>query len=643
MNITPKGLRPLCTVESNEFLSRCEDEMPPDLNELPGPESKEDDYAGDWHTYDPPEPEPPAAPKIAAPIGGGCIFRDGYMQDASYVLQRRVPGKKEAGPAFTMQEIAGPFQILAGLKSADGQRRTRLRWRDAGRAVQTADISLDGLLNPRSQELQALFRRDFPVRPGREVNFCDALRRLEFSRIIRSLDAPGWQDLDGAAFYVTAAGKAIGASERIDLASPSAQPGEFTAIGTHEGWNEVQGALSRGNYRSMFFICAALAAPLLKLVGEPGGMIHVFGQTGDGKSSLLKLAGSVWGRGSAHMRGWASTGNGLEALFANTHDSMVLLDEMRPSRGDADRISDVVFQLSNGLSTGRMTKDRRQDEMKSWTILGLSTGEMGLVEASRKSKNPLKGGAEARCLGFPSDAGAGHGVYDRLNGAVSDNALSRMLSDACEHHAGHVGPAFLAAVVAELQSAANGFKRRFDDFRDAFLAREIGGNRDLIRACSRFAVIAFAGEMATETGALPWDAGEAQEAASVCLRAFIAARGTTGSLDDLAAVTALESYLTAHPGQFPELDTYGVGFVPVNGTHSGWRRKTADGLEYAVFATAWSEILADHKPSITGRMLQRLGLHRSDRRPISGKTARYHIVPDDLGARYTEKTTRDEA
>ena len=596
-----------------------------------------------WHTYYEAEPDPePTAP--AAPAGGGFVWRDGFAQNADYLLQRRVAGKKidpkTGEPVFYLQDIAGPFQVLAGLKAADGQRRTRVRWRDAGRAVQSADVSLDGLLNPRSDELKSLFRRDFPVRPGQELAFCSALRRLQFSSIIRSVDQGGWHDLQNSSqrpFYVTASGRAIGAVERIDLASPSAQPGEFAAIGDSAEWDATVGRWAVGNPLLGCFISAALAAPLLKVLGESGGMLHAYGQTGAGKSTLLRAAASVWGRGAAHMRSWHATGNGLEALFANTHDSLVLLDEMRPSRGDADRIADVVFQMSNGISTGRMTKERRQDKIRSWTLLGLSTGEMGLVEASRRSRNPLKGGAEARCIGFPADAGAGHGIYLNLHGAGSDNAQSRAISAACEQHAGHHGPMFLQAVVAALHDDADGFRAEAETFRTAFIAREVGGNRDLLRVASKFALIAFAGDYATREGILPWPEGEAVAAASTCLRAFLTARGTSGSLDDKAAVDALEAYLIAHPGEFPMLDAPGAGFAPINGTrHSGWRRAGPDGIEYAIFGPAWGEILADHKPTVTAQMLKRAGLHQATQRGMGGIRARYHIVPDNIAHRYLD-------
>ena len=602
-----------------------------------------------WHAYYEPEPEdgPPTPATLA---GGGFTWRDGFAQNADYVLQRRVTTKKTdpktGEPIIHLQDIAGPFQVLAGLKAADGQRRTRLRWRDAGRAVQSADISLDGLLNPRSDELKALFRRDFPVRPGQEAVFCAAVRRLQFAFIIRSVETGGWQDLQhvgGQPFYVTAAGKAIGAAERIDLAAPSAQPGEFMAVGDSAGWGETLGRWAVGNPLLGFFISAALAAPLLKVVGEPGGMLHAYGPTGAGKSTLLRAAASVWGRGSAHMRSWHASANGLEALFANTHDSLVLLDEMRPSRGDADRIADVVFQLGNGLSTGRMTKDRRQDEMRSWTILGLSTGEMGLVEASRRSRNPLKGGAEARCIGFPADAGAGHGIYLDLHGAASDNQLSRNISAACEQHAGHHGLLFLQAVVAALHDDADSFRADVEAFRTAFITREVGDNRDLLRVASKFALVAFAGDYATRKGILHWPEGEAVAAASACLRAFLAARGTTGSLDDKAAVEALESYLLAHPGEFPVLDAQGAGLAPTNATrHSGWRRPGPDGIEYAIFATAWADILADHKPTATAQMLKRAGLHHAAQRSLGGVKARYHVVPDGIARRFLDRMGGDE-
>lgn len=57
----------------------------------------------------------------------------------------------------------------------------------------------------------------------------------------------------------------------------------------------------------------ALAAPLLQVLDLPCGTFHLNGTSGDGKSSILKAAASVYG-GEERVTGWDKTKNGFEAV-----------------------------------------------------------------------------------------------------------------------------------------------------------------------------------------------------------------------------------------------------------------------------------------------------------------------------------------
>ena len=46
--------------------------------------------------------------------------------------------------------------------------------------------------------------------------------------------------------------------------------------------------------------------------------------------------------------------------------------------------------------------------------------------------------------------------------------------------------------------------------------------------CHRFALVAVAGELATEFGILPWDKGDATKAADICFAAWLDERGHLG-------------------------------------------------------------------------------------------------------------------
>ena len=66
------------------------------------------------------------------------------------------------------------------------------------------------------------------------------------------------------------------------------------------------------------------------------------------------------------------------------------------------------------------------------------------------------------------------------------------------------------------------------------------------RGGRRFALVAAAGEMATEAGLTGWPAGEATRAAKACFDAWIASRGGTGSSEVTSMLRQVRRFLETH-------------------------------------------------------------------------------------------------
>jgi hypothetical protein len=191
-----------------------------------------------------------------------------------------------------------------------------------------------------------------------------------------------------------------------------------------------------------------------------------------------------------------------------------------------------------------MTKGITARKKLSWSLIFVSAGEITLCDHAQTVGKRTNGGAEVRLLNVEADAGIGMGLFENTHGSESPDVFSRRLKDAARRYYG--SPlrsylSFLAANRVELETALRKSPSNFVNDQ----APE-GASGEVYRAATRFALIAVAGELATEAGITGWKPGEATDAAALCLRDWIARRETTGSSDDEEAIKQVRSFLEAH-------------------------------------------------------------------------------------------------
>ena len=84
--------------------------------------------------------------------------------------------------------------------------------------------------------------------------------------------------------------------ERVLLQTASTEHA-FRLAGSLEDWQENLGQYCVGNSRLVLAVSAAFAAPLLIIASEDSGGINFVGPSRTGKTTALRVAGSVWGGG----------------------------------------------------------------------------------------------------------------------------------------------------------------------------------------------------------------------------------------------------------------------------------------------------------------------------------------------------------
>ena len=150
-------------------------------------------------------------------------------------------------------------------------------------------------------------------------------------------------------------------------------------------------------------------------------------------------------------------------------------------------------------------------------------------------------GVEVRMIQIPSDSGK-HGVFEELHGFSGGKALSEHLEHAVNHYHGSPFRDWLHCLTADLQELTSQAKALLKDYTRRLTPADAGNQ--VGRAVTRFALVAMAGELATQAGITGWPEGEAFRAAECCLASWMADRGHTANQEDKTALEQVRDYMT---------------------------------------------------------------------------------------------------
>lgn len=327
------------------------------------------------------------------------------------------------------------------------------------------------------------------------------------------------------------------ADERLLFQSATTAPNTFKTKGELIDWRANVSMCCMGNSRLVFAISAAFAAPLLDITGMESGGFHYRGDSSTGKTTALRVAASVWG-GADYLQRWRATDNGLEALAAQHSDCLLALDEI--SQVDPKQAGEVAYMLANGSGKVRAGQTGNKRNVASWRLLFLSSGEAGLSEHMALAGRKPKAGQEIRLLDIAADAGAGYGVFDSLGGATSGAQFSKTLTDMAAKYYGTPAITYLEKLVDHLHEIPGKVKQTQNELIRKHLTADAEGQAH--RAALRFALVAFAGELATQWGITGWEQGEALKAAEICFKAWLLQRGGAGNQEAAAMLAQVRLF-----------------------------------------------------------------------------------------------------
>lgn len=446
-------------------------------------------------------------------------------------------GMDKDGNQLPPRWICSPLYVIAKTRDAkSGEWGRLLEWQDDDGIIHQWAMPLALLHGDASDIRRELARLGLAISPNRLARdlLTSYLQVAPVEARARCVDKLGWY----GDIFVTANGSIGNVNEKVVFQNTNAIEPALSCSGSVEEWSDSIGRLASGNSRLIFAIATAFAPSLAKFAGEDSGGFHFRGASSSGKSTALKVAASVWGNPKSYCRLWRSTSNGLEGLAALHNDGLLLLDEL--SQVDPREAGEAAYLLANGQGKTRASRTGTAKQSASWSLFFLSAGEESLTALMAKAGQRTNAGQEIRLADIEADAGAGMGLFETIHNQISPAAMAIVLKELSGQYYGAVGMAWLELIVANRQTIISAISNMTKQFVDKVIDQEATGQ--ITRVARRFALVATAGELATQFGLTGWQRGESFQAAHKCFQSWQETFGTEGNREDRAIMAQVRAF-----------------------------------------------------------------------------------------------------
>lgn len=404
---------------------------------------------------------------------------------------------------------------------------------------------------------------------------------------------------------------------------------EYTQGGTLEGWQTGVAARAAGNPVLAVSLAAAFAGALLKPCHAESGGIHWHGDSSTGKTTGIDAACSVWG-GVKYRRSWRTTANGMEAVAALFNDGFLALDEI--SECEPSDVGAIVYALGNGRGKQRANRLGHARSVTRWACIIVSSGERTIGTTMSEGRCNTKAGQTVRLVDVPTLRK--YGAWDNLHGFEHGAAFSDAVKQATAQHYGKAGRAFLERLTSDGRNFAEALE--VIKAMPQFAARNGEGQEK--RVAARFALIALAGELATEYCVTGWPQGMATDAAAEIFAVWRENRGGSGNDERRKILEQVADFIERNgDGRFDNVS----GETQPRRDRAGWWEADEHGNRIYLFTAGGLREALDNKFELRRALpvLQQAGAlpppnasgERSHSRRINGQSVRVYIIaPDKL-------------
>lgn len=444
--------------------------------------------------------------------------------------------------------VATAIEVLGRTRSPDNRGwGKQLRWQDGDNVTHTWAMPMRLMSGEGAEVIGILQDRGVSVAGGAGKYVADYLQMCDSDRRLTCVDKTGWY---GGQYFVTPL-KTFGDNDDSLIYQGTIKASNQKSKGTLEGWRDSLARLAIDNSRMMFAISSAFAPALLDFAPNIGtGGFQFTGNSKDGKTLVLRAGASVWGYHETVKQSWHGTANGIETLASRHNDGWLFLDEQKRATGrDVDRI---IYMLSDGNGKARQEKGGDLRATMTWKLMWMSSGELSAAEFIQQGGGHPPAGIEIRQADVPADAGKGHKIHDTIHNYADVNAFNTAIGAGIEENYGVAGEEWLAKLVEGREH----LDTRVPAMLDTLASEIVGGacspqTREVLYRC---ALVAVAGELATEYGLTGWESGDATAAAKRIFTDWLKAfGGDDSSREQRQIVDAVRSFLNSNMSRFQNM------------------------------------------------------------------------------------------
>ncbi|WP_131114261.1 DUF927 domain-containing protein [Lichenihabitans psoromatis] len=285
----------------------------------------------------------------------------------------------------------------------------------------------------------------------------------------------------------------------------------LSQAGTPEGWQQVM-HIAHYSTRLRLALCAAFAAPLLRVVDLQSFSIVLAGKSKAGKSTALLAAGSVIGIGlEGGLPNFNATPSALQETAAEFVDRVLPVNEIglvSGPRKDAYQIlRPLTYRYSEGRDTARHSKSAYGTDGAplEWRGIMLVSSENTFEALAELAAEKRDEGEYARAFDVPALHSGNTTIFDSFPRGLPIEGREQWareklveLRRICANHHGHAFDTYVAFLVANRATLRRKVEFHMQMFMDSMRGRQLSGA--LQHAARNFAILYAGAAMADKAG-----------------------------------------------------------------------------------------------------------------------------------------------